>query len=277
MNIIADLRSFTKRFTVLLLLISVLITACGNNFEKEINRKIAARNSDDSITIKNIPSKLLNLVRSYPAFLDSADEKNLYWKDGTVMIYDDGISNKSHDEMLDNPDIEDMLFQDYVKGENWDMPPTENFEPGRIRYEPFFLKMYGNSSSEVSSNVVSVTWVDGSELSFSSVNGAADSLVKVIEELNQLPQEFKKYLVNPGGTFVWRNIAGTDRLSNHSFATAIDINTKYSAYWKWNKNLTYQNQIPMEIVEIFEKYGFIWGGKWYHYDTMHFEFRPELL
>ena len=33
----------------------------------------------------------------------------------------------------------------------------------------------------------------------------------------------------------------------------------------------------MEVVEIFEKYGFIWGGKWYHYDTMHFEYRPELL
>jgi D-alanyl-D-alanine carboxypeptidase len=24
-------------------------------------------------------------------------------------------------------------------------------------------------------------------------------------------------------------------------------------------------------------YGFIWGGKWYHYDTMHFEYRPELM
>jgi hypothetical protein len=28
---------------------------------------------------------------------------------------------------------------------------------------------------------------------------------------------------------------------------------------------------------VFEKHGFIWGGKWYHYDTMHFEYRPELL
>ena len=34
---------------------------------------------------------------------------------------------------------------------------------------------------------------------------------------------------------------------------------------------------PTEIVAIFEKHGFIWGGKWYHFDTMHFEFRPELL
>jgi hypothetical protein len=30
-------------------------------------------------------------------------------------------------------------------------------------------------------------------------------------------------------------------------------------------------------VEIFEKHGFIWGGRWYHYDTMHFEYRPEIL
>jgi hypothetical protein len=30
-------------------------------------------------------------------------------------------------------------------------------------------------------------------------------------------------------------------------------------------------------VEIFERHGFIWGGKWFHYDTMHFEYRPEML
>ena len=37
------------------------------------------------------------------------------------------------------------------------------------------------------------------------------------------------------------------------------------------------NRIPYEIVEIFERHGFIWGGRWYHFDTMHFEYRPELL
>ena len=35
--------------------------------------------------------------------------------------------------------------------------------------------------------------------------------------------------------------------------------------------------VPKEIVDVFEKYGFIWGGRWYHYDTMHFEYRPELF
>ncbi len=39
----------------------------------------------------------------------------------------------------------------------------------------------------------------------------------------------------------------------------------------------WRNRIPVEIVRIFERHGFIWGGAWYHYDTMHFEYRPELL
>lgn len=224
-----------------------------------------------------IPEGLKKLLKAYPDFLESADQNNLYWKDGTVMIYDDGITDKTHDEMLNDPDLEDMLSQEYTSGADWSEPPAENFEPGRIRYEPFFLKMYGSNSSEVGQNLESITWVDGSEIAFSKVNGAAEKLKLVIAELNELPPEYQKYLKNPGGTFVWRNIAGTDRLSNHSFGTALDINTKYSDYWKWNKNLQYVNRIPIEIVEVFEKYGFIWGGKWYHYDTMHFEFRPELI
>ena len=58
---------------------------------------------------------------------------------------------------------------------------------------------------------------------------------------------------------------------------AIDINTKSSDYWLWSSGGAYRNRIPFAIVEIFERHGFIWGGKWGHFDTMHFEYRPELL
>ena len=65
-------------------------------------------------------------------------------------------------------------------------------------------------------------------------------------------------------------------------AIAIDIALKRSHYWRNDKPgkdgaIAFKNEIPMEIVRIFEKHGFIWGGRWYHYDTMHFEYRPELL
>jgi len=33
--------------------------------------------------------------------------------------------------------------------------------------------------------------------------------------------------------------------------------------------------MPQSVVDAFERQGFIWGGKWNHYDTMHFEYRPE--
>ena len=33
---------------------------------------------------------------------------------------------------------------------------------------------------------------------------------------------------------------------------------------------------PETVIKIFEKYGFVWGGTWDEYDTMHFEYRPEL-
>ena len=63
----------------------------------------------------------------------------------------------------------------------------------------------------------------------------------------------------------------------HAWGAAIDLNTKFADYWLWNPKVAYRNRIPIEIVEIFEKHGFIWGGKWGHFDTMHFEYRPELL
>ena len=40
--------------------------------------------------------------------------------------------------------------------------------------------------------------------------------------------------------------------------------------------MIWKNRIPQEIVDAFEAEGFIWGGRWAHYDTMHFEYRPEL-
>jgi hypothetical protein len=59
----------------------------------------------------------------------------------------------------------------------------------------------------------------------------------------------------------------------------VDIATGPSHYWLWERTGAgeYKNSIPRAIVEIFEKHGFIWGGAWYHFDTMHFEYRPELL
>lgn len=234
---------------------------------------------------QQIPQGIQKLLEAYPEYLESATANTLYWKDSTEMKYNDGIKDKDFQTLLYSPDLEDQMSMSYPVGKDYLIPP-ENFDPGRIRYEPFFLKMYGESASQVRKKLVSVAWMPkttNKRLMITSVNGVNEKLQAVSNELDTLPPALKKYVTETAGTFNWRKISGTNRLSAHSFGIAIDINTKYADYWRWNmpknprQKLDYKNRIPMEIVKIFEKYGFIWGGKWYHYDTMHFEYRPELL
>ncbi len=229
-----------------------------------------------------IPEGLIKLKKAYPIFVDCVDHESLYLKDGTCYPYDDG-EQKVMDTILVRPDIEEMMRFVYRRDET-PAVPTPMDEAGRIRFEPFIKKMYGGTEAEVRANLTTIIWLPGilnQELKVSRVNGAADSLQIISNELSQLPDTYLKYLETPGGTFLWRPIINSTRLSMHSFGIAIDINVKYSDYWVWSKqpdgSHTYRNRIPLEIVRIFERHGYIWGGRWLHHDTMHFEFRPELL
>jgi D-alanyl-D-alanine carboxypeptidase len=225
---------------------------------------------------QDIPKNVKKLMKHYPQIIDFKDNK-LIFDDMSVLIYDDE-KNKSTQQLLENPDIEDQFFYEYELGKINDA--------GRIRNEAFFKKIYGNSKTEVERNLVEVNWCPkliSQKIRVTSINGIDKVIEKLSSELDNYP-EYKTYLTNIAGTFNWRKIAGTNRLSMHSFGMTIDINTKYSNYWQWDckcKNedakLNYRNKIPLKLVAIFEKYGFICGGNWYHYDTMHFEYRPELL
>ena len=85
------------------------------------------------------------------------------------------------------------------------------------------------------------------------------------------------FLRSSAGPIVPRNIAGTDRPSAHSYGIAIDLEPALTHYWRWQKGRWLEEPVPQAIVDAFEAEGFIWGGRWYHFDTMHFEYRPELL
>lgn len=228
---------------------------------------------------KNIPDGARALIDAYPKFIKGYENGQILFTDGTAMIYDDG-KKKDFPTMLDNSDLEDMFYTRYVqpsKGES----PEYLADAGRSRNEALFKKMYGNSATAVRKNLVKVPWF-GQTVEFTSVNGAADQLQKVAAELQQHP-ELKKYLKS-SGTFYWRTVRGAKRQSAHSYGIAFDIGVDHSDYWLWKNSgaketskIKYANRIPTQIADIFRKYGFIWGGSWYHFDTMHFEYRPEIL
>ncbi len=90
--------------------------------------------------------------------------------------------------------------------------------------------------------------------------------------------------------FYWRTIADTESLSFHSYGAAVDVIARNpgrrETYWLWARErdpdwfarpLSSRLQPPPAFVAIFEKHGFVWGGKWFFYDTLHFEYRPEIL
>jgi hypothetical protein len=90
--------------------------------------------------------------------------------------------------------------------------------------------------------------------------------------------------------FNYREVAGTLSRSYHSYGLAVDLIPKSyggkDPYWRWLMDGTdrwwatpYERRwmVPASIVAAFEKQGFVWGGKWMFFDTMHFEYRPEIF
>ena len=69
-----------------------------------------------------------------------------------------------------------------------------------------------------------------------------------------------------GGSYSYRPIAGSHRLSCHAWGCAIDLDPEHNAIGsrKWS--------MPADVVSIFEAQGWTWGGRWKHRpDPMHFQ------
>jgi peptidoglycan LD-endopeptidase CwlK len=224
-----------------------------------------------------------NLLQAYPTHIKSIDKNNVIWQDGYSMLFDDNIDSKTNEQKLNNPSLKDQLDVVYEVRSN----PQVSYNPGRVRYNEFFTKMYGSSQDEVKDNLVEFIWMPetyNTRIKATKINGIAGKLEAIGKEFDSFPDDVKEflYIADPSDVFIWRRIAGTDRMSIHSFAAAFDINYKRANYWRWDQDKgldyhEYRNDVPLEIVKVFEKYGFIWGGAWHKYDTMHFEYRPELL
>ena len=66
------------------------------------------------------------------------------------------------------------------------------------------------------------------------------------------------------GCYYPRFIAGTTKLSNHSFGLALDLNAP------GNQRGTV-GEMDRGVVDVFKNWGFAWGGDWGYTDPMHFE------
>jgi hypothetical protein len=238
-------------------------------------------------------ARLDRLVAAYPDHLAGIEDAALVWHDGTRMPTGAGLPPRPMAAMLDDATIAEQMRQDYQPGP-LAAPPPPGEDPGRLRNTAFFAKMYGECrDGAVRPRLRRVAWMPGFSaqgLMVTTVNDVAGRLERVIAALEALPPGLRAFLLPAAGTYNCRVIAGTNRPSMHGTGAAIDIATRRSDYWVWTLGRggaeeatpdaalpAWRNRIPEEIVAAFEAERFIWGGKWSRFDTMHFEYRPELF
>jgi hypothetical protein len=107
------------------------------------------------------------------------------------------------------------------------------------------------------------------------------SKIRPIEYYNDDDMESVKD--NNTSCFNFRYVIGSDKLSDHSTGNAIDINPMQNPWVHPSAHKiegrkydpSQKGTITEEIVNIFKKYGWDWGGNWRNPDYQHF-FKPDM-
>lgn len=119
-----------------------------------------------------------------------------------------------------------------------------------------------------------------------------DEVVKIFNEIKEIGfpifkmetvdkydfDDEKSVVANNSSAYNFRFVSGTTKLSDHAIGLAIDINPKQNP-WVHPSALNKFPYVPGEkgtiekgdqVVKIFEKYGWSWGGNWRNPDYQHF-------
>lgn len=245
-----------------------------------------AQNISPPDTIYSTTQKrdVLVLMLAYPGYITGVQTDNsktyLIMKSGKSILYDDKRM-KTVEEKITDADVQDMLETPYPLTEIHSLSST-NVDPGRTRAYDLINGIYGSSKDIISNKLTSVDFGD-QHLPFNKEAGAAAALAAAAASAAALAldqPQIADFLYPSSGTFNYRVIAGTDRLSPHAYGIAIDLKSSPNGYWRWASPEAGEELLksyPRDIVRIFENNGFIWGGKWNHFDLFHFEYRPEII
>ena len=225
------------------------------------------------------------LVAAYPDALAGRDANDVIFRNGVRL--DAGVlhEQESLGGLLAHPSIRDQFLLHYPQGAPA-AAPAAGFDPGRFRNRAFFDALYGDCrKGAVEKNLVAVAWLPeswGRPVRVTRLNGVAAQLRAVSDEIDRLPPAIRHAAWPVEGEYDCRNVADDGQPSMHAYGAAVDLNLHYSDYWLWDQGrkaqaISWRDRMPEAVIDAFERHGFIWGGRWYHYDTMHFEYRPELV
>lgn len=244
---------------------------------------------------KNTLQEVMSLSDAYRSHIDDIDfrDGDIAFRINDVWIYYQGGRMLAEKNLSSRKNYA-SLFYPYPSGALKTIPP---FNPPEQRASDFLDAMFGRTSLEIRNHGQSVSFLKHTAF----VNRICVEPLKKVEQKilaeARFDPEVRDFIADLKilYSFQRKNVIGTGSVSYHSYGLALDLIPKSyerkHVYWKWsavlNKTwyktpwfLTPLNSRwspPQPVIEAFEENGFIWGGKWVHFDTVHFEYRPELL
>ena len=231
-------------------------------------------------------------VHAYGSLIDSVsyrDDDVVFSIAGRAIHFQDG--RMLTEEHLDRRERCDPIFYRYSL-EPLTQPIAPSDTPVRLCTDLQEV-LWGRTEDQIREHARSTTFFDRRMF----LNDLAVQALREVEEdvlaISAADPEVASWIddVDITYSFINRGIAGTSTRSQHAWGLAVDlVPTSYEGlqvYWRWTRawNRSGWHRIPLEqrwsppeaVVEIFERHGFLWGGKWAHFDNIHFEYRPEIL
>lgn len=230
-------------------------------------------------------------VQAHGAVIDSiayGDDDVVFEMGGRKIHFRDGRMLDA--ERLDEGATCDPVFYDYPLGPLTEALPVEE----RPTYCTHWQEgLFGHTEGEIREHGTAARFLDHRLFVNELLVDPLAAVERDIEAAARSDAAVRRWVDELWITysFIDREIAGTDTRSQHAWGFAIDLIPRSydgkAVYWRWSRALDRQgwSRVPLEgrwspprrVIEIFEEHGFVWGGKWGYFDTVHFEYRPAIL
>ncbi len=229
---------------------------------------------------------------AYAPYIDSVSSRNgdmVFFIGGTAIHFEDGRLLAS--EHLDERASCDPVFYRYpLEALTEPSVPAQKF-PTTCR--DAVEAIWGSTETEIRRHGGVVTFLDHRMFVNDALRAPLAAVEKDLEVAARRDADVAEWVeeIDVTYSFVTRDVAASGTPSYHAWGLAFDlVPASYEGrhvYWRWSRAMDRQGwqSIPLDerwspppaAVEIFERHGFVWGGKWGYFDTIHFEYRPEIL
>ena len=265
----------------------LLIFGCATNL---VNNIKVPKPVEGLGNIKYRKAEVAALLEAYESFIGEVAQLDndvgflfgntwIYFRNGRMLTK----------ESIKHQDRYESIFYDYILGRMTKLP---EYEEQTLRSPDFLNHLFGTNEIKLRERCGWVPFLNHNAYMNNFCERALRNVEGEILKAAKNDQEVQAFIENLKTiySFQQRKIRGTENTSYHSYGLALDLipksyNRKH-ANWKWSTAFIDEWQlIPLEerwsppqvVIDAFEKNGFVWGGKWVHFDAVHFEYAPEII